>query len=93
MLFGGIGVVFMMGVVGVVLTIPVVLIPKLLAPKKPNPIKNAPFECGQVPVGAAKMQYYAYLLIFIVFAAMARLLKGFGWTMERIVKELGAVVN
>jgi NADH-quinone oxidoreductase subunit A len=84
MLFGDIGVVFMMGVVGVVFTIPVVLIPKLLAPRKPNPIKNAPFECGQVPVGAGKMhymmQYYAYLLMFIVFDVMAMFL--YAWAVS-----------
>jgi NADH-quinone oxidoreductase subunit A len=78
LLFGDIGAVFMMGVVGVMFTLPVVLVPKLLAPRRPNPIKNAPFECGQVPVGAGKMhfmmQYYAYLLMFIVFDVMGMFL-------------------
>ena len=77
-LFGDIGTVFLMGLVGVVFTLPVVLVPKLLAPRRPNPIKNAPFECGQVPVGAGKMhfmmQYYAYLLIFIVFDVLSMFL-------------------
>jgi NADH-quinone oxidoreductase subunit A len=78
LLFGDIGSVFMMGVVGVAFTVPVVLVPRLLAPRRPNPIKNAPFECGQVPVGAGKMhfmmQYYAYLLMFIVFDVMGMFL-------------------
>ncbi|MBI3840737.1 MAG: NADH-quinone oxidoreductase subunit A [Thaumarchaeota archaeon] len=77
-LFGDIGTVFLMGLVGVVFTLPVVLVPRLLAPRRPNPIKNAPFECGQVPVGAGKMhymmQYYAYLLIFIVFDVLSMFL-------------------
>ncbi|MDV3244504.1 MAG: NADH-quinone oxidoreductase subunit A [Nitrososphaerales archaeon] len=77
-LFGDIGSVFLMGLVGVVFTIPTVLVPMLLAPRRPNPLKNAPFECGQVPVGAGKMhfmmQYYAYLLMFIVFDVMAMFL-------------------
>ncbi|MGP8126096.1 MAG: NADH-quinone oxidoreductase subunit A [Nitrososphaerales archaeon] len=77
-LFGDIGTVFVMGLVGVVFTVPVVVVPKLLAPKRPNPIKNAPFECGQVPVGAGKMhfmmQYYAYLLMFIVFDVLSMFL-------------------
>ena len=77
-LFGDIGTVFVMGLVGVVFTLPVVVVPKLFAPKRPNPIKNAPFECGQVPVGAGKthfmMQYYAYLLIFIVFDVLSMFL-------------------
>src|SRR5712664_3183960 len=77
-LFGDIGTVFVMGLVGVVFTLPVVVLPKLFGPHRPNPLKNAPFECGQVPVGAGKMhfmmQYYAYLLMFIVFDVMAMFL-------------------
>ena len=78
MLFGDIGAVFMMAVVGVMFTLPVVVLPKILAPRRPNPIKNAPFECGQVPMGRGKMhfmmQYYAYLLMFIVFDVMGMFL-------------------
>jgi NADH-quinone oxidoreductase subunit A len=76
--FGDIGTVFIMGVVGVAFTLPVVIIPKLFAPKKPNPVKGLPFETGQVPVGAGKMhymmQYYSYLLMFLVFDVMAMFL-------------------
>jgi len=78
LLFGDIGSIFVMGVVGVVFTLAVAIVPKILAPRRPNPIKNAPFECGQVPVGAGKMhfmmQYYAYLLMFIVFDVMGMFL-------------------
>src|SRR5215472_10969585 len=77
-LFGDIGTVFIMGLVGVLFTLPVVVLPVLFAPKRPNPIKNAPFECGQVPQGAGKMhfmmQYYAYLLMFIVFDVLSMFL-------------------
>ena len=76
--FGDIGSVFMMGAVAAGFTVPVILLPKLLAPHRPNPIKNASFECGQVPIGAGKMhfmmQYYAYLLMFIVFDVMGMFL-------------------
>ncbi len=76
--FGDIGSVFVMALVGVGFATPVVIAPRLLAPRRPNPIKNAPFECGQVPVGAGKMhfmmQYYAYLLMFIVFDVLAMFL-------------------
>ena len=72
------GLVFLMGGVGVMFTIPTVLLPRLLAPRRPNPLKNAPFECGQVPAGAGKMhymmQYYAYLLMFIVFDVLSMFL-------------------
>lgn len=51
------------------------LIPALLAPSKRNPIKAEPFECGQVPTGEGRlnfmMQYYAYLLMFVVFDVMS----------------------
>jgi NADH-quinone oxidoreductase subunit A len=77
-LFGDIGTVFLMALVGVVFTLPVVLLPTLFGPRHPNPIKNAPFECGQVPQGAGKMhfmmQYYAYLLMFIVFDVLGMFL-------------------
>jgi len=77
-LFGDIGIVFVMGLVGMGFTALVVVAPKLLAPRRPNPIKNAPFECGQVPVGAGKMhfmmQYYAYLLMFVVFDVLSMFL-------------------
>jgi NADH-quinone oxidoreductase subunit A len=77
-IFGDIGSVFMMGLVGVVFTAPTLIIPRLLAPRNPNPIKNMPFESGQVPRGKGKMhfmmQYYAYLLMFVVFDVMAMFL-------------------
>jgi NADH-quinone oxidoreductase subunit A len=77
-LFGDIGTVFAMGLVGMGFTLPVVLLPRLLGPRHPNPLKNAPFESGQVPQGAGKMhfmmQYYAYLLMFIVFDVLGMFL-------------------
>jgi len=77
-LFGDIGSVFVMGLVGIIFIVLIVAASRLLAPRKPNPIKNAPFECGQVPVGAGKMhfmmQYYAYLLMFIVFDVLSMFL-------------------
>ncbi|MGD1054843.1 MAG: NADH-quinone oxidoreductase subunit A [Nitrososphaerales archaeon] len=77
-LFGDIGSVFVMGLVGIFFIVLIVTASKLLSPKRPNPIKNAPFECGQVPVGAGKMhfmmQYYAYFLMFIVFDVLSMFL-------------------
>ena len=77
-LFGDIGIVFIMALVGVAFTLPVVIAPILFAPRRPNPIKSLPFETGQVPQGAGKMhfmmQYYAYLLLFIVFDVLGMFL-------------------
>ncbi len=43
----------------------------ILAPKKPNSIKNSTYECGIETVGDTwvqfKAQYYVYALIFLVF--------------------------
>jgi NADH-quinone oxidoreductase subunit A len=77
-LFGDIGAVFAMGLIGAGFVVPTLVIPRVFAPRRPNPIKNAPFECGQVPEGRGKMhfmmQYYAYLLMFVVFDVMAMFL-------------------
>jgi len=47
------------------------LIPRLIAPKKPNPIKTQTYECGMETVGNTwvqfKAQYYIFALIFLVF--------------------------
>lgn len=73
-------VLFMAGF-GVFAALPVLVIPRLLAPNNANPIKNAPFECGQVPSGEGRMhfmmQYYSYLLMFVIFDVMSIFL--FSW--------------
>ncbi|MDG6966504.1 MAG: NADH-quinone oxidoreductase subunit A [Nitrososphaerota archaeon] len=80
-IFGNIGSVFAMGGVGILFTAIMLVVPRILAPKAPNPIKNTTFEAGQVPRGRGKMhfmmQYYAYLLMFVVFDVMAMFL--FAW--------------
>jgi len=77
-LFGDVGSIFIMGLIGVGFAIPTLVISRLFAPHRPNLIKNAPFECGQVPAGKGKMhfmmRYYAYLLMFVVFDVMAMFL-------------------
>jgi NADH:ubiquinone oxidoreductase subunit 3 (subunit A) len=43
----------------------------ILAPKKPNPIKQTTYECGIETVGETwvqfKAQYYIFALVFLVF--------------------------
>ncbi len=43
----------------------------LLAPKKPNPLKDETYECGIETVGETwiqfKAQYYIFALVFLVF--------------------------
>jgi NADH:ubiquinone oxidoreductase subunit 3 (subunit A) len=47
------------------------LIPRIIAPKKPNLVKQQPYECGIETVGESrvqfKVQYYIYALVFLIF--------------------------
>jgi NADH:ubiquinone oxidoreductase subunit 3 (subunit A) len=47
------------------------MIPRLIAPKKPNPIKQQTYECGIETVGDSwvqfKVQYYLFALVFLIF--------------------------
>jgi NADH:ubiquinone oxidoreductase subunit 3 (subunit A) len=47
------------------------VIPRLVAPRKPNPIKLDTYECGLETYGETwvqfKAQYYIYALVFLVF--------------------------
>jgi NADH-quinone oxidoreductase subunit A len=53
----------------------------LMGAKGKNPIRDAPFESGQTHLGEARqrymMQYYPYLIMFIVFDVVAMFL--FTW--------------
>ena len=48
-----------------------IILARLIAPKKPNPIKSASYECGMESKGDSwvqfKVQYYVYALIFVIF--------------------------
>jgi len=61
-------------VVAILFTVTTLLIPVSLrmlhiVPKKPNPIKSSPFECGMETIGKTWVQfnfrYYFYALMFI----------------------------
>ncbi|MBI4258796.1 MAG: NADH-quinone oxidoreductase subunit A [Thaumarchaeota archaeon] len=66
----------------VVAVVPTIILPLIIAPKRPSAVKTAPFECGQIPVGEGRvhfmMQYYAYLLMFVVFDVIAMFLYAWG---------------
>lgn len=50
--------------------LPIVL-GKLLAPRRPNPVKQDPYECGVEMVGSPwaqfRAEYYIFALVFVVF--------------------------
>ena len=57
-------------------TAPALLISRMIAPRKRgSPVKYLPMECGQVPKGEGRthfmMQYYAYILMFVILDAVA----------------------
>ena len=60
---------------------PLLLFGWLMGAKGRNPIRDAPFESGQTHLGEARqrymMQYYPYLIMFIVFDVVAMFL--FTW--------------
>jgi len=42
-----------------------------LGPKKPSPVKSAPFECGQdpfsLPTGRLSVKFYLTAILFVIF--------------------------
>jgi NADH:ubiquinone oxidoreductase subunit 3 (subunit A) len=47
------------------------LVPRLIAPRKPHKLKDTPYECGIETVGDSwvqfHVQYYIYALVFLIF--------------------------
>lgn len=47
------------------------VIPRIIAPRKPNPIKMETYECGIETVGNSwvqfRVQYYLFALVFLIF--------------------------
>ncbi len=57
--------------VGLIIPIGAIGAAAILGPKKPNPLKQATYECGIETVGdnwiQFKVQYYIFALVFLVF--------------------------
>src|ERR671918_1212924 len=61
---------------GLLASVPVLFLSKLVSPRRRyNPVKFLPMECGQMPSGEGRshfmMQYYSYILMFVVFDVMS----------------------
>lgn len=67
----------------------------LLSPRKPNPIKDATYECGVETVGPAwtqlRVQYYLFALAFLIFDVESVLL--FPWAVAYQQLPLFAIVE
>ena len=57
--------------VGTVLALILVTLPRWLAPREPNDLKSSTYECGEVPIGGPwirfRVAYYIFALMFVVF--------------------------
>lgn len=80
----------------IALIFPVVplLISRLIAPKRPNPVKLKPYESGVETIGPTHIQfqsrYYLYALIFVIFDVEAVFL--FPWAVAYFDLGLPALV-
>ncbi len=76
------------GVLIILLTGPLLTLPMFWSRRKPDPFRDMPFESGQVPQGEARtrlvMQYYPYLLMFVVFDVVGMFLFAWGMSYSRI---------
>ena len=82
MLFIGLSAVFVLGGLG---------FSYLVAPHRPNKVKNSPYECGEKPVGHAWIQfnvgYYLFALLFLAFDVEAAFL--YPWAV--VLRKVGVV--
>ena len=67
----------------VVATGPALILSRMIAPRRTsNPVKFLPMEAGQVPKGEGRthfmMQYYAFVLMFVVFDVISIFLYAWG---------------
>ena len=75
----------------VVAMAPALLISRMISPrKKSNPVKFLPMEGGQVPSGEGRthfmMQYYPYILMFVIFDVVAIFLYAWGSALLELPK-------
>ena len=75
----------------VVAMAPALLISRMISPRrKSNPVKFLPMECGQVPSGEGRthfmMQYYPYILMFVIFDVVAIFLYAWGSSLLELPK-------
>lgn len=73
-------------------TAPALLLSRMISPRRiSNPVKFLPMECGQVPTGEGRthfmMQYYAFILMFVVFDVLAIFLYAWGSALLDLPKE------
>ena len=72
-----------------------IILAGILAPKKPNPIKDSTYECGIEVIGESrvqfKAQYYVFILIYLVFDVEVAFL--FPWAVAYNILPIYAIVE
>jgi NADH-quinone oxidoreductase subunit A len=65
------GVVGLFFVIGIAFVGSAFIVSWLLRPHDPNPVKNSPYECGEIVKGDSRVQfnvgYYLVALLFVIF--------------------------
>ncbi len=88
------GYIALFSIVAILVALSMILIPVILriigvVPKKPNAIKNSPFECGMETIGKTwvrfNFRYYFYALMFITLDVLV--LFHYPWAVN--VRQLG----
>jgi len=75
---------FVSGAIAVV----AIVLPSLLGPKNPNPVKLQPYESGMIPLTSPKkrfaVHYYVVAVLFIVFDVEVLFLYPWAVTMKKL---------
>jgi NADH-quinone oxidoreductase subunit A len=83
------GPIFIFFLTGTLFVAAALIASRLLAPHRPNPVKNSTYECGEMPVGSPwirfNTRFYVIALIFLVFDVEVLFL--FPWAM--VLKKMG----
>ena len=62
----------------IVMVLGAFIVSRILRPSKPSELKSTPYECGELPVGAAwsnfNVRFYVLALVFIIFDVEAALI-------------------
>jgi len=84
---------YYLGFIVVATLAPVILLFLVVTPKdaKPSPMKLETYEAGQIPAGRGRtrfiIQYYPYLLIFVIYDVLAMFLFAWALTLRTIGSE------
>ncbi len=74
--------------VGAVLAVVLVTLPRWLAPRQPSALKSSAYECGEKPVGPPwirfRVAYYVFALLFVVFDVEAVFLYPWAVVLRRL---------